>query len=96
MLATLVLLLLAITFFEAVSRSGTPREARRPLGSLTVRDHLVAAWAGLVLLTRTHERGRAALANPRAALPSQKLTSHRAPPACRGPEHGVSPCGRSF
>lgn len=63
MLATLVLLLLAITFFEAVSRSGTPREARRPLGSLTVRDHLVAAWAGLVLLTRTHERGRAALAD---------------------------------
>lgn len=62
MLATLVLLLLTVTFFEAVSRSGTPREARRPLGSLTARDHLVAARAGLVLLTRTHERGRAALA----------------------------------
>lgn len=61
MLATLVLLLLAVTFFEAVSRSGTPHEARRPLGSLTVRDHLVAAWAGLVLLTRTHQRGRAVL-----------------------------------
>ena len=61
MLATLVLLLATIASFEAVSRSGTPREARRPLGSLTARDHLVAAWAGVVLLTRTHERGRAAL-----------------------------------
>lgn len=63
MLATLVLVLLAVAAFEAVSRSGTPREARRPLGSLTARDHLVAAWAGLVLLTRTRERGRAALAD---------------------------------
>lgn len=57
-MATLVLLTAAIASFEAISRSGTPREARRPLASLTFREHLIAAWSGLVLLTRIHEQHR--------------------------------------
>lgn len=56
MLATVALAVLTVAFFEALSRSGTPHEARLPLASLTGRDHLVAAWAGLVLLTRSAER----------------------------------------
>lgn len=60
MLATAALVVLSVAFFEALSRSGTPREARLALRSLTWRDHLVAAWAGVVLLTRSAERAGAA------------------------------------
>lgn len=61
MIATLVLLVAAIAFFEALSRSSTPREVRRPLRELSAGEHLVAAWEGLVLLTAGHQRGRSAL-----------------------------------
>lgn len=61
MIATMTLLALTVAFFEAVSRSGTPRQARRRLCDLTTGEHLVAAWAGAVLLTRSHQRGCAAL-----------------------------------
>lgn len=64
MLATLVLLVATIAFFEALSRSTTPRIARQPLATLSVKDHLAAAWAGLVLLTGLHARGRALLEVP--------------------------------
>lgn len=84
MLATVVLVLLAVAFFSAVSRSGTPREARRPLGSMTTRDHLVAALAGLVLLTRTHERSRT------------MLDLHGEPPASGGGLHDGEPCDQQL
>lgn len=58
MVASVVLVALTVAFFEAVSRSGVPLQARRPLTSLTVREHLAAACRGAVLLGRIHERGR--------------------------------------
>lgn len=58
MIATVVLLVATIAFFEAFSRSTVPRAARLPLGSMSAKDHLAAAWAGLVLLTKLHVRGR--------------------------------------
>ena len=64
MIATLVLLVAVIAFFEALSRSTTPRAARPPLGAMSAKDHLAAAWAGLVLLTDLRTRGRAVLETP--------------------------------
>jgi len=63
-LATLVLLVAIIAFFGALSRSAIPRAARPPLATLRVKDHLAAAWAGLMLLTDLHARGRAVLEIP--------------------------------
>lgn len=85
MLATAALLVLAAVFFAAVSRSGTPREARRPLRSLTGRDHLVAAWVGVVLLTRSAERSRTVPADG----PCAPTGPPSRPPACR---HGDEWC----
>lgn len=56
--ASVMLVALTVAFFEAFSRSGAPLQARRPLTSLTVREHLAEAWKGAVLLGRIHQRGR--------------------------------------
>lgn len=53
-----MLVALTVAFFEAFWRSGVPLQARRPLTSLTVREHLAAAGKGAVLLGRIYERGR--------------------------------------
>lgn len=88
MIATAVLVLLTVAFFEAVSRSGTPREARRPLATLTMGEHLIAAWAGVVLLTRSHQRGRPSLG---IDDPHRPCTSDRQAAAGGGSPTPLSP-----
>lgn len=74
MVATLVLLVATIAFFEALSRSATPRAARLPLGSMSAKDHLAAAWAGLELL---HEEW---LSSPSYALRRWSTTDAKETP----------------
>lgn len=57
-LATALLLLTLVTFFEALAASSTPREQRIPIRAMRVREHALAVAAGVLTLTRLSERRR--------------------------------------
>lgn len=58
MFSWIVIVLIALAFFEAVSRSGIPRDSRPPWKSLSPTEHLAESWNGLKLLGGMHEKKR--------------------------------------
>lgn len=57
-LATVVLLLTLVTFFEALAASSTPREQRIPIRAMSLHEHAQAVAAGVLTLNRLSERRR--------------------------------------